>query len=45
MDELDGDNSDTKIVDVLFDGRAGLFLDISFAAADAVELINIEICE
>ena len=41
----DGDTSDTKFVDVLFGGRADLYVDPSSAVVEAVELINTGLCE
>ena len=40
MDGRGGDNSDTKFIDALFDGRYGLYLDAYYAEVEDVELIN-----
>ena len=45
MDGHDGNNSDTKFIDALFDGRADIYLDLSSAIFEAVELINTGIHE
>ena len=45
MDRRDGDNSETKFIGVLFDGKAGIYLASSSAEVEAVELINTGIHE
>ena len=40
-----GDTYDAKFIDVLFDGRAGLYITTSPAVVEAVELLSIVIHE
>ena len=45
MDGRDGNTSDTNIIDILFDGRAYIYLSVSYASVEVMELINMGIHE
>ena len=45
MDGRDINTSDTKFIDILFDGGAVLYLAPSYTSVEAVELINTGIHE